>query len=88
MPRPSRFIIDLAHLEHNLAQLSRLAAPRKTMAVVKANAYGHGALRCAKALENQVNAFAVALTEEAIVLREAGITKPILVLQGPHDIDS
>ena len=87
MPRPSRFIIDLAHLEHNLTQLSRLAGSRKTMAVVKANAYGHGALRCAKALEDHINAFAVALTEEAIALREAGITKPILVLQGPHSSD-
>ena len=87
MPRQSRFIIDLAHLEHKLTQLSLLAGPRKTMAVVKANAYGHGALGCAKALEDVINAFAVALTEEAIALREAGITKPILVLQGPHSSD-
>ena len=57
------------------------------MAVVKANAYGHGALACARVLEHSVDAFAVAITEEAIELREAGIAKPILVLQGPHSSD-
>ena len=54
------------------------------MAVVKANAYGHGAVACAQVLETSVDAFAVAMTEEAIELRDAGIAKPILVLQGPH----
>ena len=54
------------------------------MAVVKADAYGHGAVPCARALSGLVDAFAVAITEEAIALREAGIEVPILVLQGPH----
>ena len=84
MPRPSHFNIDLDALTHNFEALSRLAAPRQKMAVVKANAYGHGAIPCAKALETSVDAFAVAITEEAIELRDAGIAKPILVLQGPH----
>lgn len=57
------------------------------MAVVKANAYGHGAITCAGTLEKSVDAFAVAITEEGIELREAGISKPILVLQGPHSSD-
>ena len=84
MPRPSLFAIDLDALMHNVGELNRLAGQRQTMAVVKANAYGHGAIACAKALEARVDAFAVAITEEAIVLRQAGVTTPILVLQGPH----
>lgn len=84
MPRPSQCSIDLDALAHNFEALSRLAGSRQKMAVVKANAYGHGAVACARALEISVDAFAVAITEEAIELREAGIDKPILVLQGPH----
>ncbi len=84
MPRPSQFSIDLDALAHNFEALSRLAGSRQKMAVVKANAYGHGAVACAGALETSVDAFAVAITEEAIELRDAGIAKPILVLQGPH----
>ncbi|EHQ57100.1 alanine racemase [gamma proteobacterium HIMB55] len=87
MPRPSHFNIDLDALAQNFEALSRLAGSRRKMAVVKANAYGHGALACARVLEHSVDAFAVAITEEAIELREAGIDKPILVLQGPHSSD-
>lgn len=87
MPRPSLCKIDLDALAHNFEQLRRLSSHRQTMAVVKANAYGHGAIACAKTLEAGVDAFAVAITEEAISLREAGVTKPILVLQGPHSAD-
>lgn len=84
MSRLSHFNIDLDALNHNFDALSHLAGSRQKMAVVKANAYGHGAIVCAKNLEARVDAFAVAITEEAIELREAGIAKPILVLQGPH----
>lgn len=87
MPRPSHFNIDLDALAQNFEALSRLAGSRRKMAVVKANAYGHGALACARVLEHSVDAFAVAITEEAIELREAGIDTPILVLQGPHSSD-
>jgi len=52
------------------------------MAVVKADAYGHGATRVALALEPEADAFAVAAIEEALELREAGIDKPILLLEG------
>ena len=52
------------------------------MAVVKADAYGHGAVHVAKHIETQVDALAVAITEEAIVLREAGVAAPILVVGG------
>lgn len=87
MPRPSHFSIDLNALVHNFEALNRLAGSRQKMAVVKADAYGHGAVACAQVLEGSVDAFAVAITEEAIELRDAGIAKPILVLQGPHSTE-
>ena len=87
MPRPSHFNINLDALAQNFEALSRLAGSCRKMAVVKANAYGHGAVACAQVLEGSVDAFAVAITEEAIELRDAGIAKPILVLQGPHSSD-
>lgn len=55
------------------------------MAAVKANAYGHGLIPCARALGACVDGLAVAICEEAIELREAGISLPLLVLQGPFD---
>ena len=84
MSRPTQFTIDLQALCENARTLKDLAGPRSTMAVVKADAYGHGAVPCARALSPHVDAFAVAITEEAIALRDAGIDLPILVLQGPH----
>ncbi len=54
----------------------------KALAVIKANAYGHGAVHCAKALKNEADGFAVATLEEALQLREAGIADPILLLEG------
>ena len=84
MSRPTQFTIDLQALCENAKTLKSFAGPRRTMAVVKADAYGHGAMQCATALSPLVDAFAVAITEEAIALREAGIELPILVLQGPH----
>ena len=84
MSRPTEFTIDLQALCENAMTLKDLAGPRSTMAVVKADAYGHGAVQCAMALSPLVDAFAVAITEEAIALRDAGIDSPILVLQGPH----
>lgn len=81
MTRPTRAVIDLGALRHNL-QVSRHAAPNsKHMAIIKAHAYGHGMVRIAQALDD-ADAFGVALIEEAIPLREAGISKPILLLEG------
>ena len=51
MPRPTSIEIDLAALRHNASQLKRIAAPRQFFAVVKADAYGHGAIECSRALE-------------------------------------
>lgn len=79
--RPAHALIDLAALRHNY-QLAKSLSGSRAFAVVKANAYGHGAIECARALADHADAFAVACIEEAIELREAGITRPILLLEG------
>lgn len=84
MTRPTRAIIDLPALSHNLSQIRRLAPGRRVMAVIKANAYGHGMVRVANALRD-VDAYAVACLDEALILREAGITQPVVLLEGFFD---
>src|SRR4051812_43840889 len=81
--RPTRAEVSLEHLRHNLAELGR-AAQVPIWAVLKADAYGHGAKPVARTLERAgVKGFCVALIEEGIELREAGIYAPILVM-GSH----
>lgn len=84
MTRPAFAHIDLAALRHNYQTLRALHGGR-ALAVLKANAYGHGAVRCASALRDIADGFAVAFLDEAVALREAGIDKPILVLEGVFD---
>jgi len=79
--RPAQALIDLAALRHNY-QLARQCSGGKALAVVKADAYGHGAVLCAQALQAEADGFAVACIEEALELRAAGITQPILLLEG------
>lgn len=79
--RPAQALIDLAALRHNY-QLARQCSGGKALAVVKADAYGHGAVICAQALQAEADGFAVACIEEALELRAAGITQPILLLEG------
>ncbi|KGM52794.1 alanine racemase [Lysobacter concretionis Ko07 = DSM 16239] len=79
--RPTRALIDLEALRYNY-RLARELGGRKALAVVKADAYGHGAVRCARALEAEADGFGVACIEEALELREAGIRAPILLLEG------
>nr|MBO2509228.1 alanine racemase [Gammaproteobacteria bacterium] len=79
--RPARALIDLQALRHNY-RLARELSGARALAVVKADAYGHGAVRCAEALQGEADGFAVACIEEALQLREAGIQKPILLLEG------
>ncbi len=86
MTRPSKALIDLAALRSNYLTARTLHGGR-ALAVVKANAYGHGAVPCAQALAEIADGFAVAFAAEAFELREAGITKPILVLEGCFDSD-
>ncbi len=82
MTRPSQARLDLSALHHNVALARELAPRSRLMGVVKANAYGHGAVTMAQELEPRVDALAVACSEEALELREAGIRCPILLLQG------
>ncbi|NPV26729.1 MAG: alanine racemase [Firmicutes bacterium] len=87
MPRmlnqlPARWVeVDLDAIIHNLKQVRSLLAPGVSlMAVVKADAYGHGAVEVARTvLSNGADRLAVTTLDEAIELREAGITAPILV---------
>ncbi len=74
-------VIDLSALRHNLRRAAELAPESRLYAVIKANAYGHGLLRVARALDT-ADALAVARVEEAVQLRKAGIDQPILVLEG------
>lgn len=79
--RPARALIDLSALRHNY-RLAKSLTGCRALAVVKANAYGHGALECAAALNDEADGFAVSAIEEALVLREAGYRQPIVLLEG------
>lgn len=73
--------IDLRAIEENFQALSAHLPPdHKKLCVVKANAYGHGAVEVARLLEKKADYFGVACMEEAMELREAGIKTPILIL--------
>ena len=82
MARPNQAWLNLEALRNNLALARGLAPHSKVMAVVKANAYGHGALTVAQTLDPLVDALAVACIEEAEELRDANIAAPILLLEG------
>jgi len=82
--RPARAVIDLDALRHNY-RVAKQRHGSRVLAVIKANAYGHGAVACARALSAEADGFAVAFTEEALELRAAGITAPILLLEGAFD---
>ncbi|RML49556.1 Alanine racemase, partial [Pseudomonas syringae pv. maculicola] len=84
--RPARALIDLQALRHNY-RLARDSSGGRALAVIKADAYGHGAVHVAQALEAQADGFAVACIEEALELRAAGIRAPILLLEGFFEAD-
>ncbi len=72
--------IDLTVLQHNLASVRTLASRSKVMAMIKANAYGHGILECARALDAEY--YGVATLEEAVLLRSNGFAKRIVLMPG------
>jgi alanine racemase len=79
MTQEARLTIDTVALAHNVTVLRAAVAPAKVMAVVKANAYGHGAVECAGAFEEAgVDWLGVVDLAEAVALREAGIRIPVL----------
>jgi alanine racemase len=82
--RPTWAEIDLNNLAANFNQIKKRVSPAaRVMAVVKANAYGHGAIECSRRLANEgADWFGVALPEEGIELRDSGILQPVLCLGG------
>ena len=86
MPRPIRATVSLSALRHNLGIARRHAPHARLMAVIKANGYGHGMLRAARALE-AADGFAVLNLAEAIALREAGFRQDLLLLEGFFSAD-
>ena len=84
--RPTQLRVDLSAIRHNVREVAEAATPAKVLAVVKANAYGHGAVQVSQAaLEAGADMLAVALIEEGAQLRQAGVTAPILML-GTTDV--
>lgn len=81
--RPTRAEVHLSHLRHNLNLLKKASGPTPLWAVLKADGYGHGAKAVARILERAgADGVCVALVEEGVELREAGIRIPILVMGG------
>ncbi len=81
--RPTQVIVDLEALAHNFQEIRRWVHPAGVMAVLKANAYGHGLVPVARLLAHLgADYLGVAVLEEGILLRRAGIRTPILVLGG------
>jgi len=80
--RPIRATISAPALRHNYAVARRLAARSKVFAVVKANAYGHGLERAARALKAHADGFGIVELEGAVLMRDLGCAQPILLLEG------
>ncbi len=82
---PATARISSSALRHNIQTIKQKAPHSKVIAVVKANAYGHGVEFVSSAIEKDVDCFGVARLSEALKLRSNGITKPILLLEGFFD---
>lgn len=85
--RKTNSIINLPALVSNYNFIANLAPNSETIAVIKANAYGHGAVEVAKHLSSHVPSLGVAFIEEAVELRSAGITLPVLIMEGALSFD-
>ncbi len=87
--RPSWVEVDLDAIRHNVSEIARAVTPAEVCAVVKADAYGHGDVPVAEAaLAGGASWLAVALLEEAVRLREAGLDAPILLLSEPPALEA
>ena len=78
-------IVNLRAVRGNALKIKKLAGGANFYAVVKADAYGHGAEEVSRYIEDVADGFCVAITEEGIALRVAGVSKPVLVLTPPLD---
>jgi len=88
MTRPARACINLRALQHNFQRVRQSAPQSRIMAIIKANAYGHGLVHAAQAMP-AADAFGVASPEEGVALRETGFDRRIVLLEGiftPEDI--
>ena len=85
--RPLRARIHLDAIRHNYRRAKSPAPRSRALAVVKANAYGHGAIAVARTLAGEADGFAVACVEEALELRESGLQGPTLLLEGVFSPD-
>jgi len=85
MTRPTTATINTGAFVANYQHARSLAPGARALAVVKANAYGHGAVALARALRSEADAFGVACTEEAMELRESGITEPVVLMEGAFE---
>ncbi|MBS3804359.1 MAG: alanine racemase [Oleiphilaceae bacterium] len=84
MPRPTLARVDLAALRYNYRLACQRTGSGQAMAVVKADGYGHGLAAVATALRDDAPCFAVACLEEALTIRQAGLTQPVVLLEGVH----
>lgn len=82
MSRPTTATIDLSAVRHNYNLAKSLSGEGDALAIIKANGYGHGAIELARALDDLTPGYGVACIEEAVELRDAGVSKPILLLEG------
>ncbi|MES2999038.1 MAG: alanine racemase [Pseudomonadota bacterium] len=82
MSRPVVVELDLNALHHNVKQIRGIAPQSKILAMVKANAYGHGLIPISRALANSIDGFGVSCSEEALCLRQAGIKQRIVLMEG------
>jgi alanine racemase len=83
MTRPARVVVDLDALRHNLSRVRAFAGGARVMAIVKADAYGHGIERVVPALAG-ADAFGVACLDEARQVLAAGVNRPVVLLEGPY----
>lgn len=82
MSRPFTVELNLDALRHNVKRIRDIAPQSKLLAMVKANAYGHGLLPIAKALASRIDGFGVSCSEEALYLRQAGLKQRIVLMEG------
>ena len=87
MTRPIRATLDLSALRGNFAVARQRAGEARLWAVIKANAYGHGLMRAAEALDDLADGYALLDLDDAVALREAGYRQPILLLEGFFEAD-
>lgn len=87
MARPLTATIDLNSIKRNYQYAKKLHPTCNAFAVIKSNAYGHGAIKVATYLDDEVDAFAVASIDEALIVRDAGVKSTIMLLEGVFEAE-